>query len=105
MNARVIGISRYLDISNVEQQDLLLPSAGEHLLWVERNGISLFNLPPYSMTQLVVEGKKIDWFYVDTGEDGHAVRTFSQAKMVLEQTIKWHQEATLRQLEICKEPS
>ena len=105
MNARVIGISRYLDISNVEQDDLLLPDAEQHKRWVEEDGISLFNLPPYSMTQLVILGKKRDFFYVDTGEDGHAVRTFDKAKMVLEQSMKWHQEATLRQLEIVKEQS
>ena len=97
-----IGISLYLDLTGVDQDNLIVPGASDQRRWVEENGISIFSLPPYSMTQLVIAGNKTDWFYVDTGEDGHGVRSFHRAKMVLEQTMKMHHEAELRQLEILR---
>ena len=102
MKKPIVGISLYLDLTGVDQDDLIIPGQNDHNRWVEENGVSIFNLPPYSITQLIIAGNKTDWFYVDTGQDGHGVRTFHKAKMVLEQTMKMHHEASLRQLELAR---
>ena len=102
MNKPIIGISLYLDLVGIDEDDLLLPGVEDHRRWVDENGISIFNLPPYSMTQVIIAGNKTDWFYVDTGQDGHCVRHFHQAKKVLEQTMRMHSEANLYQLEILR---
>ena len=85
----VIGISRYLDLAGCEIGDLMLPDLDQHRRWIDEDGISFFNLPPYSMTQMVSPSSgKSNWFYVDTGQDGHAILGFDKARMVLLQTMK-----------------
>lgn len=95
----MIEIDRYVDLTGVHLNDLLCPNLAQHQVGITTYGTVLFSLPPYSLTQMGTDQGKSDWFYVDTGGDGHAIRGFDKAKMVLEQTMKGCHEKELREVE------
>lgn len=97
--SKLDGAYLHIDSTGVEQEDLWRPNSKERLKYIDNDGILIFVLPPYIMTQMVIGSIKTAWYYINIGDDGIAIRGFTQAKMVLEQTMEWHQEAQLRALE------
>lgn len=98
----------YIDLTGVPKDARWCPEMKYHTPMVEDNGIVIFSLGEYSMTQLAIEDNgqiKLDWFYVDVGTDGHAIRGFDLAKKVLLQTMKMHQKANLLRVERLGEKS
>lgn len=98
MKPTINEIDRHIDLTGIAGDDLWCPDIANYQEYVDVRGIVYFNLPPYSMTQMVTAQDKLDWFYVDTGSDGHAVRTFDLARKVLEQTMRMAQVAELDEL-------
>lgn len=98
----------YIDLSGVSQEDRWCPEMKFHSPMITENGINIFSLEEYSITQMVIKDDdqqaKLDWFYVDTGADGHAIHGFHLAKKVLFQTMKMHQEVELLAVERLEEP-
>ena len=99
----------YIDLSGVPDDHRWCPEMKWHRPMVDENGINIFTLDQYIMTQMVLidddQVIKLDWYYVDAGADGHAIKTFDLAKKVLLQTMKMHQEQTLLKVERLGEKS
>ena len=51
-------------------------------------GTIVFSLGPYTMTQMVSNGSKTWWYYIDTGADAVAVLGFKDAQKVLCMTME-----------------
>lgn len=86
-------VGLHMVLSNVTEANLWHPDWDLHKTVINRDGIRFFTLDPFKMTQVVYRDAathdliKSDWFYVDVGNDGIAVRGLHRARQVLNDTM------------------
>ncbi len=87
---------RYIVLDGLETDQCWLPDRDLHHSIITRDGVSVFNLPPWSIKQVIYrnsitgETQPSNWYYVDSGYDGHCIRTLTAARKVLHNTMERH---------------